>query len=152
MKAKEKFGQLFSMDILIAIGVGLLMLTFVVMFWNLNSNNLNLKQERIEMQRTAFDASNELMEITLVDGNNIFDPEKVVNFISGPYNQTKEELGLGGYEFHLTIKNENGQVMEINSTPLEYGISSENSTETIVVKRVGSLNKCVAILTLEVWK
>lgn len=149
---KSTKAQLFSMDVIIAVTLSMLALSIVAMYWNTSAKEINEQQSRKELERAAFDASAYLLNVMLVNELNIFDPSKLLSIVLCNYNQTKETIGLSGFEFYINLTYTNYTTVTINGNPVACGSQYESAETLVVVKRSGIFNNEKVVLSLYVWK
>ncbi|MFH1424690.1 MAG: hypothetical protein ABIG20_03340 [archaeon] len=151
-QSKSSKGQLFSMDIFMAVTLAMLMATMLVTQWNSTANEINTRQDQLDMRRAAFDATSSMLRIELVNQSNILDPVKTADFVLSPYNLSRNQVGLEGYEFYFRVVDTNDQVLYYLSTPLNTSADYSNATNIVVVRRIATLYDNPAIMYLYVWR
>ena len=67
------------------------------------------------------------------------------------YECNKEVLGVGGYNFTLTIEDINGTIMRVNNKTCFAGITAVNQTDAVTVTRTAILDNQIARLKLTIW-
>lgn len=144
--------QLFSFDLLISVSLALLMISFVVMYWNISSEEISRGAEQRELQSAAFDASNYIMKVFLVNSPNVFDRSKLLSFAQCNYTQNRQELGLEGFEFYFALIYPNGSIVALDNSTIACGADYSNSSNLFAAKRTGSFENQRVTMNLYVWK
>ena len=159
--------QVFSLDVII--GAGVLLALFTVYFISLS--DFSLRATAFESYRSAklaaLEASKALAEspgesaawhalaqanastihsIGLTGQARLMENEKLARFSATDYNESKELLGLSGFEFRLSLYSPNRTLL------YSAGLEPQPEIQTIVVERIVLLNNSPAKLKLEVWK
>jgi len=165
-------GQLFSIDMLVAVTVAFLLFLAATVLSERLGNTLYSSEQAIELAGAAEAAAAQLVSspgkpldwngiefseaavnsVGLAESRNVFDAEKIERFFELAANQTalaslKKMLGLArpGYNFSITLYNQTGAI--VNQTgpaqPLQKPAASAD--------RVGVLNGSLARIRLVVW-
>jgi hypothetical protein len=132
--------QIFTMDVVLATALLLLIVAMELAFWNTYIYDIETRQGSVELQRATFDASNYLVRERLVSKPNVFDTGEVLGFVSGNYNQTRHELGVSGFEFYFKLEDSGGDILQLNSTDIEFGENFSNSEDLAVARRIGLID------------
>lgn len=121
-------GQIFSADLIAAVSVFLIVLSFVWYTWDDLQYGIDYKLEKSEMEHLALLASDALVmtsgyphnwsaspesasAIGIANMPRVISPERLSAFSSLAYSQQRGQLGMGGRDFWLGIKNESGDVL-----------------------------------------
>ena len=155
MKLKNCKGQIFTMDLVVAVTVLLFILVISMTSFGLIQNALNEEEFYFEMQEKALNASQALVStsgdpntwellsdlnvnsIGLAKERNVLDKtkiDKLIDLNSTNYEDIKEILGLAKYNFYFKITTINGQTVK------EFGTFPGSQNKTIVIERYVLLN------------
>ncbi len=155
-------GQSFSLDVLTALIIFALTISFITFLYSnlLNSSN-SLVGEKISLERKAFVAMNFLtnskgnpinwVDLNSIDVNTIgllnnelsVSEEKLSKFINFDYNESKEKLGLNGLEYFFSFS---------GADSVESGLPLSVDLDSIVLTRVVSYKGGEAVVKLTVYK
>ncbi len=149
---RNRKAQLFSTDVLVAFSLMSLMLTLVLLYWTIGSNEINLRQRRIDMQRAAFDASNYLTRILAVNATGELNSTRLKILGDCDYQAEKTNLGLGGFDYLLNFSYANSSQLIINNTTIACGLGFENSSDIMKTRRMAVYDGNEIIINLYVWK
>jgi len=143
-------GQIFTTDFIFAATIFLFILVISITSFGLIQNSLSQEEFFGEMQEKAVNASQilistqgtpnswELSESLAIDSigitkeRNIIDElkfKKLIEWNSSNYEEVKDLLGLGKYNFYFKLTEMNGKIIE------ESGVFPSDSDKTIVIER-----------------
>ena len=121
----------------LAVALMLLMVALELAFWNTQIFDIEAGHDRADLQRAALDASNYLMRVELISKPNVFEPSKVIDFVSGNYNTTMRDIGVSGFEFYFKLEDTNGSIVRLNGTDIEFGGNYSAAENLAVARRIG---------------
>ncbi|MBU2476956.1 hypothetical protein KKG83_05790 [Candidatus Micrarchaeota archaeon] len=148
-------GQIFTTDFVFAVVVLLFILVISTTSFGLIQNALNEEEFYFEMQEKAFNASQALVStqgdpnswellsdlnvnsLGLAKERNVIDEgklQRLVDLNSTNYQEIKEILGLGKYEFYFRLTSMQGQTVK------EFGTFPGTEEKVIVIERYVLLN------------
>jgi hypothetical protein len=157
-------GQSFSLDLLIALSIFALVFSFVFFIYINLLDSSGLVDEKISMERKAFNAIelitnskgfpenwnemdlNQINSIGLLNNELIVSEEKLIAFnslINSNYEEIKEKIGLQGFEFFFYF---NG------TDEFEAGLPLNADLDSIVLTRISAYNGGEAIVKLTVYE
>ena len=67
------------------------------------------------------------------------------------YNCSKSLLGVGKYEFYITIENLDGTNISINNTPVKAGRYPVDETDKLTITRPSIVNNTIVQMKLTLW-
>ncbi len=146
-------GQSTSIDMLIAVMIFVIILTFTISFWTRTELSVNDAHQRHRLEAEALAATDMLLKssgtpdnweqnisnisntgsIGLVKAQNIIDVNKLANFTALDYSTQKEFLGASS-EFYMDVKDLNGNLLYAT------GNTTLTGDRIITITRVALLN------------
>lgn len=140
---KSKRGQLFSLDAIASLVIFISIIIFTMALWNLYSTRLQQNMLSEELQLTAFQVSDILLQTSGVPSNWEDQPEavqmpglaetaphlvskKIDSFLALDYNAAKKAFNLEAFEYTFTLLDANGN--KIKSSGM-----SANATKVPVI-------------------
>lgn len=173
-KSSRKRAQVFSGEFLLAYFIFSLALVTTFYLWN-NINSDILESERLyDMEEASVDiteklvntgglpndwnSAGQILSIGLANDSRILDHGKILKFIeimnasTSNYEDNKYLLGIGKYDFYLSITDINGSIIRIENRSLSTGKIPINDTYKITAVRTAIFNNTIIRMRLTVWK
>jgi hypothetical protein len=164
--------QIFSLDIVIAVGIFILILVSTALIWQYSREKISIEETRNDMETIARNALSVLIEtkgspsnwtdytfntanvksLGIADEFLVLDSAKINSLSSGDYSTAKTILDIlgSGYEFQLKITVWNGNTYISNTS---IGSAPDSSASEIVhIERFALLNNIWAKTAINVWK
>lgn len=161
---KNKRGQLFSVDLVVTVIAFIVILAFLLSFWNLNVLRFSERKHSDELQLLSFQIIDVLIKspgvpdnwennldglsvIGLSSNSNILDSEKVNTFLSLDYNLVKEKFNIERFDYQVKLLSINGNVLNTS------GISpSEDLLEKIAINRIVMIRNETRLVQFNLWR
>ncbi|MDI6798678.1 MAG: hypothetical protein QMD12_01620 [Candidatus Aenigmarchaeota archaeon] len=154
-------GQIFSIDLFIAIAVFIVVFWFYILTWERLTLSLKEVQAMKGFEALALSISDSLVRFPGAPERweenvsnvsaiglayaHVFDKNKIRNFTSLDYNRTKKLIGLDGYEFYF-------KVYYLNRSVFAYhGNAPVNFKQAVSTKRFGLLEGEAVVMELTIW-
>jgi hypothetical protein len=156
-----KKGQVFSLDLIISMFTFIIILIFLLSFWNLNSLRLSEKQNSNELQLIALQVmdilvstpgepfnwnTNNATSIGLATRLGKIDQGKLNAFLDYDYAQSKSRFNIERFEYKFTVTS--SQDVLINSS----GIESGDVDEKVALSRLVFVGNEVNKIIFELWR
>lgn len=152
-------GQLFSQDIVVAVGV----FVFALLLFSIAGNSVLAQTNVLEDQKSADEVMHVITNglvysggqpsnwenlplasassIGISSSNNVIVPAKAValiNDLNSPstYSSIKKVLGAGPFDVRVALYDSSGNVLSYNGAPLFGGVVAASSKETLSFRRV----------------
>ena len=145
MFKRNNKGQAVSFDLFFAIVVFVILITAIVIAWNVYVVRLNEGIEYNDMQVVSFQATDFLVKNLLADFDRNLSSKNVDSFAGLSYDETRDLLGIMNYDYHMVI-------MDVNGTNLVSKGVSANGENVISLKRYVIYENEKAILQFKLWK
>lgn len=144
-KRFSRTGQAISLDLFFAIAIFAILMTVIIVVWNIYTVRLNEGIEYNEMQIVSFQVTDFLVKNVLVDFDRNFSNSKVNSFFNLSYDETRDMLNIMNYDYYLAI-------MDVNGTSLvDKGVSASGE-KIISLRRYVLYQNEKAILLFKLWK
>jgi len=148
--------QLWSMDLAVSAIIFIAMIG--IFFFTLNnfSADASKQNELLLMQELSLEATESLIRtqglpqdwnsgnvqvIGLAEKENVLDEGKVLEFIQYVnYEQSKTLLGIGNYDYNITIQHLNRTIMTLQGQELQMGSGCADAKDILTVERYVLLN------------
>lgn len=160
-------GQFFSPDVMIAVSIFIFGLIIFFIASSAVFAEANLVNERRAIDETIHPVLDSLLlsqgvpenweqkaisdvnSIGLVWSNNCLDKEKLLafkDFTTNYYSQTKQLLGIGGYDFYFEVVNNSGEVLQIEGIDINAGTIVSTPKQKLSYQRIICFNDLEYIL------
>ena len=143
-------GQVWSIDL--SVSVMIFVIVMVVFLFSLNTltNDVATHTELMDMHDLALETTETLIRtkgipqnwnggnvklIGLSERDNVLDKTKVLTLLGMEYSSTKVPLGVGPYEYNLTLEHLNGSTMLISGIKATIGTNCLDSENILSVVR-----------------
>ena len=170
----EKKAQFFSGDIAIASLLFLSSLSMVFLLWNTLISDIDRDDALRDMENLAVGIAEQLIRnpgvpadwniynvevIGLASEGRVLNDAKVLNFISlmdatnsSNYDNNKNLLGVGLYDFSLNITDLDDNIITIQDTPCTTGLTPVDETDQITIVRTAISNGEIVRIKFTMWR
>ena len=165
----HKKAQVVTTDFILSVGVFILLILGVIIFWNNYSTRFNMNVENRELELLAIKITDLLVEspgipsgwnetytvevIGLVNTDRTLDQNKLNAFRNLTYATIKEKFNIEAYDFYFKIVDLNGATLMINGQFMEIGSFPGLDEDSIVkIRRFVVFGSQKVILELSMWK
>lgn len=159
----NKKAQLFSIDIVVALVLLLILFVFLISIWNLNTSKLSDNLSSEEMELLSYHITNILFNTKGTPDNwelfpentttyglskspNTLDPDKVNAFLSINYNDSKVIFNIERYDYLLKIQDINGNTLNT------LGIEPSNQKQSITLTKITKISDEKRIILFTLWQ
>ncbi len=163
-----KRGQLSTIDLIGSIAIYVILLIFIIVYWNLYEKRFDANINEEEMAVSAIKISDFLVEnsgfptnwnnsnvqiIGLVSKDRILETRKLQSFINTTYNKTRNLWNIENYQYHLRITDLNGALLNVSGNFTDFG-PFQNADEDLVLKvrRFALYGGKKVIVEFSLWK
>ncbi len=159
-----KKGQLFSLDVLLALGIFLFLFLSSLTIWHLSQERADATYERAQMEIKAKMALMSLLETPgspgdwymnesyislglISEGDYQLNMVKLQAFqqFNSSYVDVSASLGLVGYEDYFVVKNSTGVLYQFGVRPTSMAVN------VVHIERLAVLEELPVVVVLEVW-